>query len=122
MPILDEQEVRAALYTVSAQLNITTRIYPEFELAKSLEENQTSSTINTTIEQSSTASTNESTVVTMPSLDEQNQTLSRIRNTTGPTKTFETTIIHSTKSNAYQDNYGLVCMPPSKCQMALGIF
>ena len=50
----------------------------------------------------------------MPNLNEKNQTLSNVPNTTEPTKIFETTIMHSTISNVYQDNYGLVCMPPSE--------
>ena len=95
---------------------MTEGIYPEFELANLQAENQTSSTLNNTIEQSPSASNNESTVVTMPNLNEQNQTLSGVPNITRPTKTFETTIMHTTKSNVFKDNYGLVCMPPSKYQ------
>ena len=93
---------------------MTERIYPEFELANIQAENQTSSILNNTIEQSPTASTNESTVMTDSIINERNHTLPTISNISEPIATFKTTIFDSTTSNDYKDNYGLICMPPCK--------
>ena len=112
--ISGEHEVRAALITVSARFNMTEGISPEIVIANVSEENQTSSIVNNTIEQSPAASTNESIVVTKPNKNDQNLTLSTISNITGAIETFPATLMVSTISNDYQDNYGLICMPPSK--------
>ena len=93
---------------------MTEGIYPEFELANIQAENQTSSILNNTIEQSPTASTNESTVMTDSIINERNHTLSTISNISEPIATFKTTILDSTTSNDSIDNYGLICMPPCK--------